>query len=150
MVEKILLEKNVLLNCRIQSKEEVITCLANLLQKNDCISDSKKLKEEIWEREYLGYTGIGNHIALAHAESETVSGVVTACIRLEEFVDWAPGETYPEPYKLVKLIFVFVIPMEKCKEVEILKSMVLKLGKREQIQKLMNAKDRQEIIQVFK
>ena len=36
MVEKILLEKNVLLNCRIQSKEEVITCLANLLQKNDC------------------------------------------------------------------------------------------------------------------
>lgn len=148
-IEKILPAENVLIDVKCQSKEEAIDCLINLIKKNTSISDEEKLRKEIWEREHLSYTGIGNHIALAHAESETVNSIITSCIRLKDYVDWAPKESYPLPYKMIKFIFLFVVPKGECKGTELLKSMVLKLGNKESIQKLMDAGDSMKLIQIF-
>jgi PTS system fructose-specific IIA component len=149
--KNLLLEEDVLLHCKCRSKEEVMDCLAELLRKNHGIGNTERLKEEIWKRERMGYTGLGNHIALAHGESELVNEIVTACISLEEYVDWAPGESYPELYKMVKLVFLFVVPKEEtCQGTGMLKDMVLKLGRKECVQDLMNAKDSYGAIQIFK
>lgn len=149
-IKEILPQNNVLLDSPCKTKEEAITCLVNLLFDNGYIQKPETLKQEIWKREYLAYTGIGNHIALAHSESETTDDIVAACIRLENYVDWAPQNEYPSPHKMIKFIFLFVVPKAECAGKDMLKNMVLKLGKKEQIQKLMHAKESMEVVNIFK
>lgn len=148
-IHEILPQQNILLNSRCKTKEEAIACMVNLLFHNGYIREPETLKREIWQREYLAYTGIGNHIALAHTESETTERIVAACTRLEGYVDWAPDTKYPSPHKMIKFILLFVVPKTDCEGEELLKSMVLKLGKKEHIEKLMWAKESIEVVNVF-
>ena len=147
--QTILPEKNIILESGCRSKDEVIAYAAELVL-GDCSGRAKeKLKQEIWERERLAYTGIGSHIALVHAESVTVDCPVTACIRLKKYIDWAPGKAYPPLHKMVKLVVVLAVPKEEGPETEVLKDMVRKLGKKETVDRLMRAEQSREIIGIF-
>ena len=147
--QSILPEENIILESGCLSKEDVIACAVGLVLRNCSEMEKEKLEQEIWERERLAYTGIGSHIALVHAESVTVHCPVTACIRLKEYVDWAPGKAYPPQHRMVKLVFVFAVPKEECPETETLKDMVRRLGEKETVERLMHAKQSREIMGIF-
>lgn len=60
------------LNLEASSKTEVIAELVNMLYSAGRISDEKKFKKAIFDREKLSTTGIGDGVAIPHAKNKTV------------------------------------------------------------------------------
>lgn len=60
------------MNLDASTKEEVIIEMAKVLEDNKIIKNTDKFIESIFEREAQGSTGIGNGVAIPHAQSEQV------------------------------------------------------------------------------
>ncbi len=66
------------LDLKAGSKQEVLSELLLPLQKAGKLSDAKKMVEVLMEREELGSTGIGGHIAIPHGKSPQVKELSAA------------------------------------------------------------------------
>lgn len=56
----------------VENKDEALRELAELLLENNYITDVDGFLNDIYAREAAGKTGIGNHIAIPHGNSEFV------------------------------------------------------------------------------
>ena len=68
-------EDRIVLNLQALKKEDVIKELARLLQEAEEVTDFDLFLKDIFERETLNTTGIGNHLAIPHARTDDVSGL---------------------------------------------------------------------------
>lgn len=148
--EEIVKEENVFLDLQADSKEEVIDLLLKPVLKQKDVTDEAKLRRAVWERENMAFTGIGSQIALVHAVTEAVTEVKTVILRLKTPVDWAEGKDYPEDTKMVRLAVLFLAPEEERREdILKIKELVLRLGNRENARNLMQAKTKEEIVNIL-
>lgn len=152
-IKDLLTEENISLYSDIGSKEQMIRELGRLLMKNKDSEKTDRLIQKIWEREKEGFTGIGNMAALAHAVPDFISEVGLVCIRSEQKIDWAL-EHNVKKHRMVRLVFLFVVPEsmmddEDREELEVLKQLVLRVGNRDVSQKLLEALDQKEFIDVL-
>ncbi|MGA1825662.1 MAG: PTS sugar transporter subunit IIA [bacterium] len=100
--------ERMVLDIKAQSKEEAIKEIAALLKNGDEINNFDLFVEEIFEREKLANTSIGNEIALPHARSDAVEDFVIAFGRSIKGIDFDALDG-----KLVKFIFVLGTPKRK-------------------------------------
>ncbi|GMC11690.1 hypothetical protein L3D_11360 [Enterococcus faecalis] len=70
--------KTVKTNMNVNTKEEALKELANLLLENGNISDEKGFIKDIYDREAEGQTGIGNYLAIPHGKSAYVKKIGVA------------------------------------------------------------------------
>lgn len=70
--------KTVKTNMNVNTKEEALKELANLLLENGNISDEKGFIKDIYVREAEGQTGIGNYLAIPHGKSAYVKKIGVA------------------------------------------------------------------------
>ncbi|WP_314293436.1 fructose PTS transporter subunit IIA [Leptotrichia massiliensis] len=130
-----------------KNKNEVIEELASLLLENGYISDMDSYVKDIYEREKLGQTGIGNFIAVPHGRSDSVQKVGVAIGITKQEIEW---ETIDEHG--VKVIILFSVGTDtKGAEthLKILTMFARKLGNDEVVEKLINAKTSQEVVKAF-
>jgi len=134
------------LDLKARTKEEVIRELAGLLVHSDRVLDLKKYVEDVLEREAACTTGIGNGIAIPHARTDAVSGLVIAFGRSSTGVDFASLDKKPS-----KLIFLIgTSKLDVSTYLKFLAHLTRLLKKEPLRQALMSALDGASLIQSFR
>ncbi|WP_299834259.1 fructose PTS transporter subunit IIA [uncultured Metabacillus sp.] len=126
-------------NMSAKSKEEAIQELAEVLLQNEYITEIKAFLKDIYAREAVGQTGIGNYIAIPHGNSHSVKKIGVAIGITQEEIPW---ETLDG--KGVKGIILFAVGKENDGAQQHLKLLSLfarKLGNDEVVEKMLQSKD---------
>lgn len=129
------------------SKDEAITLLSQKLKDADYIDDVESFKKDIFYRESLGSTGIGNYIAIPHGKSSSVKKTGVAIGKLVNEIEW---ETLDG--KGVKVVCLFAVgdnPESSQIHLELLADFASKLGNDEVVEKLLKAESVDEIKKIF-
>jgi len=85
------------------NKEEALKELCALLVKNGDVKDSDAIYEAVIDRERLGSTGIGDHVAIPHAKSNNVDSLVAAFGVSQKGIDYHAVDDKP-----VRIIFLLL------------------------------------------
>ena len=92
-------------------KKEAIKEVARLLSKAPGIVDFERFLKDVFERETVESTGIGNGVAVPHARSEGVSSFAVAVGRSSEGIEFGAVDGKP-----VKLLFCMGTPRQNVTE----------------------------------
>jgi fructose PTS system EIIA component len=143
----ILNEEIMAVNVPGTTKEEAINTLANLLKKKNYISDVPSFEKDIYHREALGQTGIGNFIAIPHGLSESA---LKNGVAIGKFSNEIPWETLDG--KGVRIVCLFCVQAGDGREKEHLKMLAKlagKLGNDEVVNNILKADTVHELKQAF-
>ena len=143
----ILNEEIMAVNLPGSTKEEAIDTLANLLKEKDYIKDVELFKKDIYHRESLGQTGIGNYIAIPHGQSESV---LKNGIAIGKFNNEIPWETLDD--KGVKIVCLFCVQAgngEGNEHLKMLAALAGKLGNEEIVNNILKAQTTEDLMRAF-
>ncbi|CRX37268.1 / fruA / EIIABC-Fru /:139640 Forward [Candidatus Hepatoplasma crinochetorum] len=127
--EKLIVDKD------FNSSEEVLHEIANLLKANNFIEDSSTAYSNLLAREKQISTGVGNGIAIPHAEIKDLEEPKIAVIRSKKGIEWNSIDS-----KKVNLIISILVPKEnREKHFEILTKLSSSLVEAKNIEKFKNA-----------
>lgn len=132
------------LNARFTSREEVIRTLAQRLTALGKIADSDAFLEEVFARENLGPTALGEGLAVPHGKTSAVKEAAFAVATLSEPLSWE-GIDGPEA---VELIFLLAIPQEEAgsTHMQLLTALTTKLADDETRARVMAATNADELL----
>lgn len=140
-------ERIIDLHTTAKNKDEVLTHLAGKLKEAGYIADVEEFKQDIYQRESEGMTGIGNYIAIPHGKSDSVTQVGIAIAKLDEEITW---ETLDE--KGVRLVFLFAVSNDHeyaRNHMLLLADIARKLGNDEAVEQLLKVNTIDELKHVF-
>ncbi len=120
----------IFLDIEAKDKEEAISKIVDLMYESKAISDAKKFKNEVNQRESLGSTGIGNGVALPHARTQNVKEIVIAIARLKSEVEFNAEDGKP-----VRTIFLLGTPLKAVGEYLKVLARLSKLLRGDQVRK---------------
>ncbi|MGM0380785.1 MAG: PTS sugar transporter subunit IIA [bacterium] len=104
-VSGLLPEEVIAANLDVDHRDEVFEQLINLLADAGKVEDPEKALGAVKDREDILSTGIGNGVAIPHAKTDAVEGLVAAFGRVEEGVDFKSLDGKP-----ARLIFLLLSP----------------------------------------
>lgn len=145
-LSKIIRADRVDLNISAKNKDDAIKSLAHLLYESGALYDEQKYLEDVFEREKVSATGIGNGIAIPHGKSVAVKETSAAIGRVCENLNWE--STDDEPIKFIVLLAVNDSD-KNTSHVKLLSQMARKLASNEVCKRLISAKTREEIVEIF-
>lgn len=146
-LSEILSEDIVDLNLKGTTKDEILRELSQHLYDNGYISDIEQFVKDIYVRESLGITGLGNHIAIPHGKSSVVKKITIAIGRTDHYVEW---ESYDE--QPVNLFFLFCVSDDEGfaqNHLRLLAELAGKIGKDSLCDALQKAKTPAEVIELL-
>lgn len=127
----------VCLNARFTDRDDAIRQLAQQLVELGKITDADAYLAEVFERESLGPTALGEGLAVPHGKTAAVKEAAFAVATLREPLAWE-GVDGPEP---VELIFLLAIPPAEAgsTHIQILTDLTTRLADDEVRQRVMAA-----------
>lgn len=142
---KLLNIENIIVKDDISSKKEVLDLLSKSLLASKSIDNIESFIGDILEREGRGSTFVGQYMAIPHGLSSNVNRPAIALMKLNNEMFWDPDKNP------VKLIFLFAIPKdEKLEaEAEFLKTLPLLLGDEVLVDKLLEARSEEELLELI-
>jgi len=146
-VREVLDERVIDLQMKANNKKEAITYLAGKLKEAGYIADVDSYVEDIYLRESMGQTGIGNYIAIPHGKSDSVTQVGIAIGKMEKEIEWETLDGNG-----VKLIFLFAVgnDNENAKtHLRLLAEVARNLGNDDAVQALLAAETVEDLKAVF-
>ncbi|MCP8617431.1 PTS sugar transporter subunit IIA [Salirhabdus salicampi] len=141
MTLSILSTDNIVVGAKIESKEEAIRKTGELLVEKGYVKPS--YIEKMLEREELTSTYMGNFVAIPHGTEDAKQEVLAsgiAIIQVPEGVDFGDGN-------IVKILIG--IAGKDGEHLDILSNIAVVCSEEENIQKLVNAGNAEEILQLF-
>jgi len=136
----------VILELSSTTKKEVIKELAEVLRGVEEVKDFDKFLEDVFQREALGTTGIGQNVALPHARSSHVKKFLICFGRSKQGIDFDSLDGEP-----VYLIFLIGNPKEDVQNYLKTLAHLSRMVKKEDFRlRLLNAQTEEEIIEAFK
>lgn len=129
--------KTIKTNMNAKSKEEAIQQLAEVLLQNEYITDIQGFLKDIYAREAVGQTGIGNYIAIPHGNSDSVKKIGVAIGITQEEIPWETLDGNG-----VKGIILFAVGNENDgaqNHLKLLSLFARKLGNDEVIEKMLES-----------
>lgn len=133
-------EDNILLNQSFSTKEEAIRVAGELLVKGNYVK--KDYIEKMLERENISTTYIGNNIAIPHGTSESKNDILesgVSIVQVPEGVSFDDG--------LAKV--VIGIAGKENTHLGLLSNIAIICSEMENVEKIINAKTKQEILDMF-
>ncbi|MGI6512584.1 MAG: PTS sugar transporter subunit IIA [Catenisphaera adipataccumulans] len=146
-IQDILDKKIMAVNLEAKNKDEAINQLSKLLLDAGYIDDLKSYKDDIYYRETLGKTGIGNYIAIPHGLSKSVKKNGIAIGKFNHEIPW---ETLDG--KGVKVVCLFAVQDGDNggnQHLKMLATIAGKLGNDECVNKLLQARTVEDIENAF-
>jgi fructose-specific phosphotransferase system IIA component len=139
-------EDLICLHLKADSKEKVIKELAEWVKKAEGIIDFEKFLTDVFKREEVSSTGIGEGIAIPHARTDAVSKFVIGVGRHSQ------GVAYNTPdQKPAQLFFLMGVPLADVSGyLKILARLTRLLKKISLREKLLKASSPGEVITAFK
>lgn len=146
-IAQVLKPEQIRLDLQAATKQQVLDALADVLMQSGALTDKKAFLDDVYEREAVSSTGIGNGIAIPHGKSQFVKETTVAIGRIRAGVpDW---ETFDdEPVTLVVLLAVDEADKTGV-HVRLLSQMARKLANPQTCQRLTGAKTPEEMITIF-
>ncbi|TCL60348.1 PTS system fructose-specific IIA component [Kineothrix alysoides] len=154
-IREILSEENIQLNSGIDTKEQALKAMAEMLFRSGKIENADIFLRDVWEREKMGFTGAGNKIAIPHGISGQVKKVAISIVRTQKDILWeSEQESIPKEAKLVRFIVLFAVPEKSPKDgeikyIEALKAVCRKLADRQATEGLLKAHEASQIIEII-
>lgn len=142
-VKDILDVKTIKTNLQVKNKDQALQALATMLLENGYIRDVKEFLTDIYAREAVGETGIGNYIAIPHGNSASVKKTGVAIGITEEEIPW---ETLDG--KGVKGIILFSVGKEddgSNNHLKLLAMFARKLGNDEVVEKMLQSTSPEDV-----
>lgn len=137
--------KSIALNVNVSSKDETIDKLIDLMYESGKISDKSEYKKGILAREALSTTGIGDGIAIPHAQVATVKKAGLAAMTIQNGVDYDSLDGKP-----VYLCFMIAAPQDGGSiHLQALAKLSTLLMNEEFRNELMNAKSAEQFIEII-
>lgn len=146
-LKDILDEKIIATDLSAETKEQALMLLSQMLLNAEYITDIPSFLKDIYYRESLGATGIGNYIAIPHGQSESV---VKNGIAIGKFSQEIPWESLDG--KGVQLIFLFSVNVHSdgaSNHLKMLAALAGKLGNDDVVDQLLRSSGANEIKQIF-
>lgn len=145
-ISKHLKKEQICLNLKATDKKAVIRELANFLRGAKEITDFNSFLKDVFKREKMETTGIGNEIAIPHARTDATSEFVIAFGRSVKGVKFQSLDGQP-----VKLIFLMATPKQDIRRyLQILARLTRLLKKADFRKSLMEVSNAKEVKEVFK
>jgi len=131
---------------RFTTKKQIISYIAEILEKDKRINNPQLFISDVYERESLGPTNMGLGVAIPHSKSEAILIPSIVFLRLEEAIKWEGNETP------VKLVFLLAVPKESkgITHLEIISELAGLLMEDDFIALLNQTKDANEILTYLK
>ena len=134
------------LDLQSKKKESAIRELAQLMEGAPAMVDHKRFLEDVFERERLGSTEIGDEIALPHARTDAVNQLIIAIGRSDCGVECESPDG-----KKVKLFFLMGTPQGSVSHYLQILAQLTRLLKHSILkEKLLEAQDRESFLTLFK
>jgi fructose-specific phosphotransferase system IIA component len=134
------------LNLISERKEDAIRELAQLVENAQEIADFEHFLEDVFERERLETTGIGDEIAIPHARTDVVSQLIIAVGRSTHGVEFESLDG-----RKVKLIFLMGTPKGSVSHYLKILAQLTRLLKREPFrEKLLESQDGETVVKLFR
>ena len=80
-------KRSIKFNVDVDSKEDAIRRICNLMAESGKIDDVENYIEGVFEREKIGSTGVGNFIAMPHCQGDFINSAGLAVMKFKEGVD---------------------------------------------------------------
>ncbi|MGK3150132.1 fructose PTS transporter subunit IIA [Staphylococcus shinii] len=141
-----ILDKNIIFpKSDYTNKDETLKNLAASFKKEHYIDDIDVFLNDVYNRENEGITGIGNLLAIPHGKSKSVQKPGVAIATLNNKVEWESLDNDG-----AQIVFLIAIGIENSKDhLKLLSQIARKLGNDEINTKLLDAKRKEEIIQIL-
>jgi fructose-specific phosphotransferase system IIA component len=145
-LSKVIKSETIKLDMEATTKEEVIKELTELLYKVNAISNKENFLKDVFYRESIGTTGIGNGIAIPHGKSKFVNKTSLAIGRTKSAIEWESLDEQP-----VRFIILFAVTEEdkNSTHIKILAKVASNLGDDDVCANLLKAKSPEEILDIF-
>lgn len=143
-MNEIITQNLIALDIELADKAAVINEIADLLQTDGRLTDRDLYVKDVYEREEVVPTGIGDLIAIPHARSAGVSMSSLVYLRLNSSIRWNDEEE-------AKLIFGIAVPEDNVDNLhlKILSSVAKKLLDDKIKQVLQQSGSKEEILEVL-
>ncbi|KHE70764.1 PTS sugar transporter subunit IIA [Halobacillus sp. BBL2006] len=141
MSENILTAKTIELNQSFQSKEEAIRYVGALLRDHGYVNE--EYIDQMLEREKVTSTFMGNYVAIPHGTEDAKKSVLEtglAVVTVPDGVDFGDGN-------IVKLLIG--IAGKGDEHLEILSKIAIVCSEEENIDSILNADSKEEVISIF-
>lgn len=130
-----------------QNKDEVIRTLSTMLYQKGNIRHLETFIEAVYERESIGETGMGNHIAIPHGLTPEVIKASVAIARVKKGIQWESLDD--EPVELIFLIAASTDQLEKT-HLQMLSQLAAVLAYKEHVDALLACPDAKAFLRLFK
>ncbi len=94
-IDEILKKESVIADLLGDNKVEVIKEMTQCMKENNFIKNDHALFETLMEREKLGSTGIGEHVAIPHGKSDEITQIITVLARSKNGVEFESLDQKP-------------------------------------------------------
>lgn len=142
---KELITKETVIFLETLEMEDTIDALVGKAKVEGLISDEKSFKEAVLEREELVSTGIGLGVAIPHAKVKELDKFFVIVGLNKNGLDWDAIDRNP-----VGAVFLIGGPEKQQKKyLQIIAKLILLIKNPERRQKLLNAQEEQEIVEIF-
>ena len=98
-ITELLQDATIDLGVKVNSKEEAIDHLVDLMVKGGNITDREEFKKGILAREANGTTGIGGGIAIPHSKNKAVTKAGLASMTVRRKRSWRRRVSRPRPMR---------------------------------------------------
>ncbi|MCF7913513.1 MAG: PTS sugar transporter subunit IIA [Candidatus Cloacimonetes bacterium] len=141
-----LLSPEYIIDLQATDKAGVLQEMLDVITRSQKITDPKKFRKAILDREKLMSTGIGYGIAVPHARDRTVQDFIIAVGRIPDGVKYESIDNEP-----VQLIFMIGASDKQDKDyIKLLSRLVLRLKNDDLKNKILAAKDANEIYEIIR
>lgn len=142
---KIIEVNDIIMNLEVTQKEDIITEMVNLLEKNNKIKNKSEVIEAVMAREKSMSTGLQNGIAIPHAKCNGVDKITIAIALSNEGIDFDSLDGLPSK------IFILLVSSNQAHDphLQALASISSIFSKKEAIDKLLNCKTKEEVLDFF-
>lgn len=145
-VSELLNENNVLINVEAQDKYELIDKLIDVVANSGKVIDKEKVRNCVYEREKILSTGVGKGFAVPHGKTDAVTDIVLAFAITKEPLDYEALDNQP-----VRLVMLMVGKDSLVSSHIKLLSRISRLMNNDEFREnLLNAKSKQEILEIFR
>ncbi|MCH7721716.1 MAG: PTS sugar transporter subunit IIA [Bacteroidetes bacterium] len=145
-VSELLEERFILTDFKSDDKKDIINELIDLHKEDNNVNDLEKVRTAIHDREKEMSTGIGKGFAIPHGKTNAVNDVIVSFGKTTSDIDYEALDGNP-----VHLVFLLVGKVDLVsKYIKLLSRISRVMNKDDFRDKLLNAKTKDEIINIFK
>lgn len=128
-----------------ETKEDVLNALVSLLADHPSVSDFEGMRSAILKREAMMSTGVGNGLALPHAKTASVDGMVAAFVTTAQPVAYDAIDGLP-----VRMLFLMVsTERAKSQHIKLLSRVSRLMNDAAFRDRLLGAKRAKDVLKIF-